>query len=128
MPELPPELDLAPPYRLTVPRSAALTPASLTLKNTLWPTVFAPRRKGEPEDWTRARARWAYAAMMRVVQEARAARAAGEVRYPLATTATLLSPQNSATLTPPPYEFIASHCVLRPRTAGGTYMAFLRRA
>ncbi|KAH9160662.1 cytidine deaminase-like protein [Lactarius sanguifluus] len=55
------------------------TPASLALKNALWPTVFAPRRKGEPEDWTRARAHWACAAMARVVQEAHAARAAGEL-------------------------------------------------
>ncbi|KAF8272827.1 hypothetical protein EI94DRAFT_1826683 [Lactarius quietus] len=68
-----------PPYQLPVPRSAALTPASLALKNTLWPTVFAPRRKGEPEDWTRARAHWACAAMTRVVQVAHAARAAGEL-------------------------------------------------
>lgn len=71
--------DLPPPYQLPVPRSAALTPASLALKNTFWPTVFAPRRKGEPEDWTRARAHWACAAMARVVQEAHAARAAGEL-------------------------------------------------
>ena len=80
VPELDLDLDLAPPYRLTVPRSAALTPTSLALKNALWPTVFAPRRKGEPEDWSRARAQWACAAMLRVVDEARAARAAGEVR------------------------------------------------
>ena len=84
MPELSPildlDLDLSPPYQLTVPRSAALTPTSLALKNALWPTVFAPRRKGEPEDWSRARAQWACAAMLRVVEEARAARAAGEVR------------------------------------------------
>ncbi|KAH9038244.1 hypothetical protein EDB85DRAFT_1934288 [Lactarius pseudohatsudake] len=71
--------DLPPPYQLPVPRSAALTPASLALKNALWPTVFAPRRKGEPEDWTRARAHWACAAMARVVQEAHAARASGEL-------------------------------------------------
>jgi len=80
VPELPPDLDLSPPYQLPVPRSAALTPASLALKNALWPTVFAPRRKGEPEDWSRARAQWACAAMARVVEEARVARAAGEVR------------------------------------------------
>ncbi|KAI0301142.1 hypothetical protein B0F90DRAFT_1810171 [Multifurca ochricompacta] len=76
-PELPP--DFATPYQLTVPRSAALTPASLALKNTLWPTVFAPRRKGEPEDWSRARVHWACTAMARVVQEAHAAHSAGEV-------------------------------------------------
>ncbi|KAI0274210.1 cytidine deaminase-like protein [Russula aff. rugulosa BPL654] len=79
VPELPPILDLAPPYQLSVPRSAALTPTSLALKNALWPTVFAPRRKGEPEDWSRARAQWACTAMLRVVKEARAARAAGEL-------------------------------------------------
>jgi tRNA-specific adenosine deaminase 3 len=80
-PDLPQDLDLdlAPPYQLAVPRSAALTPTSLALKNALWPTVFAPRRKGEPEDWSRARAQWACAAMLRVVEEARAARATGEV-------------------------------------------------
>ena len=71
--------DLPTPYQLPVPRSAALTPASLALKNTFWPTVFAPRRKGEPEDWTRARAHWACTAMTRVLQEAHAARATGEV-------------------------------------------------
>jgi len=81
VPSLPPDLDLAPPYQLAVPRSAALTPTSLALKNALWPTVYAPRRKGEPEDWSRARARWACAAMARVLEEARAARAAGEVIY-----------------------------------------------
>ncbi len=79
MPDLPQDLDLAPPYQLAVPRSAALTPTSLALKNALWPTVFAPRRKGEPEDWSRARAQWACAAMLRVVEEARAARSTGEV-------------------------------------------------
>ncbi|KAN0124665.1 hypothetical protein V8E53_015701 [Lactarius tabidus] len=78
-PTLPTDTDLPPPYQLPVPRSAALTPASLALKNTFWPTVFAPRRKGEPEDWTRARAHWACAAMARVIQEAHAARAAGEL-------------------------------------------------
>ncbi|KAI0290872.1 hypothetical protein BC826DRAFT_1024648, partial [Russula brevipes] len=80
VPTLPPDLAPAAPYRLAVPRSAALTPASLVLKNALWPTVFAPRRKGEPEDWSRARAQWARAAMTRVVEEARAARVEGEVR------------------------------------------------
>ncbi|KAI0264013.1 cytidine deaminase-like protein [Gloeopeniophorella convolvens] len=78
-PALPPALDLAPPYALRVPRSAALTPASLALKNALWPTVYAPRRKGEPEEWARARARWACAAMARVVAEGRAAAATGEL-------------------------------------------------
>ncbi|OSX60030.1 hypothetical protein POSPLADRAFT_1149659 [Postia placenta MAD-698-R-SB12] len=78
-PSLPPALALPAPYTLLVPRSAALTQTSLQLKNTLWPTVYAPRRKHEAEPWARARVQWACAAMRRVVQEARAARARGEL-------------------------------------------------
>jgi tRNA-specific adenosine deaminase 3 len=124
-PELPPELDLAPPYQLTVPRSAALTPTSLALKNALWPTVFAPRRKGEPEDWTRGRAHWACTAMMRVVEEALVARAAGEVRTPptlCCYTFCQTQPWVGVCI------FIASHRILRSRSAGGTHVGVLPRA
>jgi hypothetical protein len=124
VPDLPPILDLAPPYQLTVPRSAALTPISLALKNALWPTVFAPRRKGEPEDWTRARAQWAFAAMLRVVEEARAARAAGEVRMCL--PALYLRARVPHTHYPP--ESPASHRVIRPITARGARMALIPSA
>lgn len=78
-PPLPPNLDLGSPYQVTVPRTAALTPRSLELKNALWPTVYAPRRKGETEPWTRGQARWAWEAMRQVVTEAQKARDAGEV-------------------------------------------------
>ncbi|KAI0055855.1 hypothetical protein BV25DRAFT_1995977 [Artomyces pyxidatus] len=74
-----PDLQLAPPYQISVPRTPALSMPSLKVKNTLWPTVFAPRRKGEPEEWSRARLRWATRAMHRVVDEARRVGAAGEL-------------------------------------------------
>ncbi|KAN0087432.1 hypothetical protein V8E55_006053 [Tylopilus felleus] len=65
-PTLPPEPPLEPPYQLPVPRHPALTSTSLSLKNTFWPTVFAPKRKWEPEPWTRARVRWASDAVRRL--------------------------------------------------------------
>ncbi|KAH9925436.1 uncharacterized protein BXZ73DRAFT_50055 [Epithele typhae] len=75
--------DLSPripdPYILAVPRTAALTPNSLKLKSTLWPTIYAPRKKFEPEPWTVGRARWACAAMRDVVLDARDAGARGEL-------------------------------------------------
>ncbi|KAG9315928.1 hypothetical protein JVU11DRAFT_3579 [Chiua virens] len=58
-PSLPPSPPLDPPYQLPVPCHPARTPTSLSLKNTFWPTVFAPKRKWELEPWTRAKVRWA---------------------------------------------------------------------
>jgi tRNA-specific adenosine deaminase 3 len=52
---LPAELGLGPPVVVKVPKHPARTPTSLALKNALWPTVFAPRRKGEPDPWARAK-------------------------------------------------------------------------
>ncbi|THH06806.1 hypothetical protein EW146_g9497 [Bondarzewia mesenterica] len=76
-----PDLGLSEPYMLPIPRTAAITQTSLMLKNALWPTMFAPRRKYEPEQWSRAKVRWAQRAMRFVVREARKARDAGEVRF-----------------------------------------------
>ena len=50
VPELLPDLKLALPYQLKVLCSAEPTPTSLVLMNSLWPTVFASRHKGKPED------------------------------------------------------------------------------
>jgi len=74
-----PDLALPPPYQLSVPSRAALTLTSLQLKNTLWPTIFAPRRKYEPEEWSRAKVRWAYQAIITVAEEARRGQQTGEV-------------------------------------------------
>ncbi|KAI0916787.1 hypothetical protein AcV7_005825 [Taiwanofungus camphoratus] len=78
-PLLPESAKLPSPYVLAVPRSAALTPTSLKLKSTFWPTVYTPRRKGEAEKWSRGRTVWACEAMRHVVGEARQAQEKGEL-------------------------------------------------
>ena len=80
-PELPPGADLPTPYIIDVPRSAALTQKALQLKCSFWPTIYAPRKKFEPEPWTRGRLRWACEAVRRVVKEAEAAKSQGEVSH-----------------------------------------------
>lgn len=69
-PVLPPDLALGEPYIVDVPRGAALTQISLKLKSAFWPTIYAPRKKGELEPWTRAKVRWAWEAVKTVLQEA----------------------------------------------------------
>ncbi|PPQ89643.1 hypothetical protein CVT25_013830 [Psilocybe cyanescens] len=69
-PQLPEDLDLPDPYLLSVPISSALTLPSLNLKSALWPTMYTPRRKDEPEPWTRRKLRWAWDAMKRAVETA----------------------------------------------------------
>ncbi|KAF8194232.1 cytidine deaminase-like protein [Pholiota molesta] len=66
-PQLPQDLNLPAPYLLPVPTSSALTIPSLTLKSALWPTMYTPRRKDEPELWTRGKLRWAWDAMRRTL-------------------------------------------------------------
>lgn len=78
-PHLPEDLNLPAPYQLPVPISPALTLPSLTLKSALWPTVYAPRRKGESESWSRGKAKWAWDAMTYTVQMAVNAQESGEV-------------------------------------------------
>ncbi|VDB95755.1 unnamed protein product [Peniophora sp. CBMAI 1063] len=78
-PSLPADLPISAAYLIKVPRTAAITQTSLALKNTLWPTVFAPRRKDVPEVWSKAKVRWARRAMKHVVAEARKASASGEL-------------------------------------------------
>ncbi|KAH7922039.1 hypothetical protein BV22DRAFT_1018099 [Leucogyrophana mollusca] len=67
-PPLPDVVGLSAPYQISVPCTPALTLTSLELKNTFWPTVYAPRRKWEPENWTKGKVRWAHSAM-KLVQE-----------------------------------------------------------
>ncbi|KAJ8474170.1 hypothetical protein ONZ51_g7383 [Trametes cubensis] len=49
------------------------------LKSALWPTIYAPRKKYEPEPWSRGKVRWACEAMKEVVKAARAAGEKGEL-------------------------------------------------
>lgn len=97
-PILPEGLDLPQPYKVTVPKSSALTPRSLELKTSLWPTVFTPRRKDGEEVWTRAKARWAWEAMQIAIQAAMKASFKGEVSPPISSfrAATNNSVKNAA--------------------------------
>ncbi|KAL5501410.1 TAD3 [Sanghuangporus vaninii] len=78
-PIIPEDFHLSEPYQVDVPESVALTSKSLKLKTQIWPTVFAPRRKGEPEPWCRAKAAWAWEAVEVLKSEARQASKAGEL-------------------------------------------------
>jgi tRNA-specific adenosine deaminase 3 len=78
-PELPLEVELPAPYLLRVPRSAALTPNSLLLKTSIWPTLFTPCRKVEPDRWSRGQVAWAREAIQTLIQGASVAVAQREV-------------------------------------------------
>ncbi|KAF9488937.1 cytidine deaminase-like protein [Pleurotus eryngii] len=76
---LPQDLSLGTPYTIPVPSSVALTPLSHQLKNCLWPTIFAPKRKDVGEEWTRGKAAWAWEAIHYVMREAVKIKRNGEV-------------------------------------------------
>ncbi|KAF9468546.1 cytidine deaminase-like protein [Collybia nuda] len=78
-PTLPEDFDLPEPYKLLVPISAALTPKSLNLKSTFWPTVYAPPRKGEAEDWSRGKIHWAWEIVQQILEAADDAKSRGEL-------------------------------------------------
>ncbi|KAG5648305.1 hypothetical protein DXG03_004877 [Asterophora parasitica] len=78
-PSPPIELELPDPYLIKVPSAPALTPTQLKLKSSLWPTLFTPPRKGEAEQWSRGRARWAWEGMRTAVLAAREAGRRGEL-------------------------------------------------
>src|SRR5262245_7732112 len=78
-PELPDDMTLSKLYTVSVPRTVALTRTSLNLKNSFWPTVFAPKRKGEPEPWSSEKVNWARDAMRTLLEEARGAITQGDV-------------------------------------------------
>ncbi|KAG1774839.1 hypothetical protein EV702DRAFT_974229 [Suillus placidus] len=69
VPLLPTNVDIGDPYQISVPCNPALTQTSLVLKNTLWPTVFAPRRKWEPEKWSIAKVQWARDAISHILRK-----------------------------------------------------------
>ncbi|KAH9851569.1 hypothetical protein C2E23DRAFT_895739 [Lenzites betulinus] len=78
-PSFPADIELPPPYVVTVPRTVALTMTSLKLKSSLWPTIYAPRKKFEPEPWNKGRVLWACDAMREVVRAAQTAGQQGEI-------------------------------------------------
>lgn len=84
-PPLPSDLNLSEPYTLAVPRTAALTINALHLKSSLWPTTYAPRKKGEIEPWSKLKAKWAWDSM-RVVIEAAKVKPDGDVSIIISST------------------------------------------
>ncbi|EIN12900.1 hypothetical protein PUNSTDRAFT_82368 [Punctularia strigosozonata HHB-11173 SS5] len=78
-PRLPDEFGLDLPYTTKVPSYPARTQNSLKLKNVLWPTIFAPRRKGAAERWPRGKVKWAWDAVQVLYDEAVRARENGEL-------------------------------------------------
>lgn len=54
---------------------------SLALKSTLWPTVYAPCRKGDIEPWSKGKVRWAEQAVSTLLEAASKAPSAGEVKW-----------------------------------------------
>ncbi|TBU47401.1 hypothetical protein BD309DRAFT_886463 [Dichomitus squalens] len=78
-PAFPENIVLPPPYVLTVPKTAALTMTSLKLKSSLWPTIYAPRKRFEPEPWSRGKVRWACEAIKQLIKQAREAGDKGEI-------------------------------------------------
>jgi tRNA-specific adenosine deaminase 3 len=79
-PDLPPDIDLSPAYIVTVPSCPALSMVSLKAKSTLWPVLFTPSRKAEPEVWTRGQVKWAQSIMQHLVDSAAKAQKNAEVR------------------------------------------------
>ncbi|KAI0084800.1 cytidine deaminase-like protein [Irpex rosettiformis] len=79
VPQLPAEYSLPAPYTLQIPQSAALTQIALQHKTTFWPTIYAPRKKFEPQPWSRAKVRWARDAMRTVIEEANASKTGGDL-------------------------------------------------
>ncbi|KAG7443141.1 uncharacterized protein BT62DRAFT_972973 [Guyanagaster necrorhizus] len=78
-PSPPADFNLPEPVLVPVPTSSALTPTSLALKSSYWPTIYAPRRKGETEPWSQDKVAWAREAMSQAVTTALRAQANGEL-------------------------------------------------
>ncbi|SJL07375.1 uncharacterized protein ARMOST_10722 [Armillaria ostoyae] len=105
-PSPPTDFNLPDPIQLPVPTSAALTPTSLALKSSYWPTIYAPRRKGETEPWSQGKVAWARDAMSLTVATALRAQENGEL--PIAAHV------------PIPYEVDNEEAILVTATASDT--------
>ncbi|KAF8349305.1 cytidine deaminase-like protein [Amanita rubescens] len=98
LPPLPEFIDNQ-PYLVSVPSSSALTLPSLSLKSAIWPTFYAPRRKGEEDEWSRGKARWAWEAMEAAVNVAIRAKESGDLPIAACIPASYEDPSESVTFT-----------------------------
>ena len=66
-PLVPPEMESFEVSQLKVPAYPATTITSMKIKQPIWPVVYAPPRKYEPEEWTAGEVNWATMVMRRVM-------------------------------------------------------------
>ena len=79
-PSLPPEIEGFNVYQLKVPAYPAITITSMQVKQLIWPVVYAPPRRYEPEEWTTGEVKWATTIMKHITTYAVSNMAKGEVR------------------------------------------------
>jgi len=79
-PPVPPEMESFRVYQLKVPAYPAVTITSMKIKQPIWPVVYAPPRKHEPEEWTVGEVKWATAIMKQITAYALSDERKGEVR------------------------------------------------
>lgn len=80
-PPVPPEMVKFKVYQLKVPAYPAITIASMKIKQSIWPVLYTPPRKYEPDEWTAGEVEWASAIMEQVVAYALSHERKGEVRF-----------------------------------------------
>ena len=103
-PQLPDDFEGPTAYQVVVPKSAALTQKSLAVKLTFWPTVYAPRKKGELEPISKGHLRWIWEAMRVVKDAAVSAQATSDVR----SSSTIIFQEKTEV------RGTASNCCIRP--------------
>ena len=65
-PPVPLEMEGFQVCQLKVPAYPAITITSMKIKQPIWPVVYAPPRKYEPEEWTAGEVKWATAIIKQV--------------------------------------------------------------
>jgi len=78
-PAVPSEMESFAVYQLRVPAYPAITITSMKIKQPIWPVVYAPPRKYEPDDWTAGEVKWAITVMRQVIAHALSYERKGEV-------------------------------------------------
>ena len=78
-PTVPPEMENFKVYQAKVPAYPAITITSMKVKQPIWPVVYAPPRKHEPDEWTAGEVKWATTAMKQVIAYALSRQRKGEV-------------------------------------------------
>ena len=66
-PPVPPEMEGFRVCQHKVPAYPAITITSMKIKQSIWPVVYAPPRKYEPEEWTAEEVKWATTIVKQVI-------------------------------------------------------------